>query len=346
MLTPKSFLDINIYNREYTSQLISNSEFDANITGWTNGDADDSSNTFTTLSWTDDPSLGGVLDATYGGSATSGIYNFHTTSTFTIDVTTGSAPIVTVTYSIIRNSETPSGLSAPKVQMRLYNSTNGYVTTNEGQRTLSIYQNAYTFTDTFSATTIQGLTVGANYLDVQIEITDATTTGSEFYFNYIRVNQASSNEPTDYIIKNEVALTKQYPGKQTVHFYIADQRESSNDIFSIKDSGGNYTTGWARYGKTEIRNLTYCFALEWAKSNYKPAEYVRTNVYDKDEIITPISLLSDTTHSATKYYRPIGYEVDYRSGLVSLQMKDESLVIDSDQSVYADAYKKDTNYGE
>lgn len=333
------FLDLILQNREYQAQILPNTEFESNITGWSNGNASAGTNGFTVLSHSTDSGFGGVLDATYGGSATAGTYNFSTTSTFNL-VDVGSGAInVEVTYAVKRNTETPSGLTAPKVKMRLYNATDGYLDSVEGQRTLSVLGNYYIFTDSFLASS---LTVTANKLNVEIEITDATTTGSEFYFDYIRMEQLSGTTAFgDWLIKSELALTKIYPSKKEIDIYIADSRDSTSEMFSIKDAGGNYTSTWARYGVTEARSLTQTFNISWFNDNYKAMDFVRCSMYDNNEDINLFNILYDNTASRVRYYRIISIDKNYRDAIVNLQLK-EIGISGADKTVYTSAFKQTT----
>lgn len=336
------YLDLNLRNKFYATNLITNGEFTDNITGWTNGDSDDSSNTFTTLSYTNDPGTGGVIDATYGGSATAGFYNFHTTSAITLPDIGVSAGAITIQYKVKWNTGTPASTSAPKVQVRLYNATDGYTNSQEGQRTLTIKGDYYIFEDTFADTDIQNLTVANNYLDIQVEITDATTTGAEFYFDYFRMGQLDETDPKDWLVKNSLA-SPAHSKKKSVEIFIADQRESPNDIFSIRDASGTYTSGWNRYGKTNGYSLTYTFANDWFKDNYKPMDYVRASFYDEDNEMNHTQLYYDNTFTA-KYYKVIAFEKNFSTAEVMVQLKEVKTLTDSDQTVYADGYKQTTSY--
>lgn len=335
------YLDRMLFNRGYSGILILNSEFTDNITGWSNGDADNGSNQFSQVSAQTDTDGSKVLDATWGGSATAGSYNFSSTNTFNIEVGSGAAN-VQVKYAVKINSESRSGTSSPLVQMRLWNATNGYLQSNNIQQALITLGDYYIFTDTFLVTP---LSVSANKLDVEIEITDATTNGSEFYFDYIRVNQLSVNNPTDFKIRSQIALTNLYPYKKQsdLDIYINDQYESSEDIFSIRDSGGTYTSLWTDYGAATEYELSFVYARFWFRDNGKPMNYVRTNVYDETKKIKPYSLLYDNT-VRNKYYKIIGLSIDYRQADVMLDMKEVD-VAGSLGSVYQSSFKQDTQYG-
>jgi hypothetical protein len=188
---------VTVYNKDYNILLLSNPGFDSNITGWTNGDADDSSNSWSTFAWADVGGVGGTANAVYSGAPTAGKYNFHTSSTFNINVGAG---VETVNVSVIveYNNESPSGLTLPKIQMRLYNAGDGYTNGTTGQQTITQLGGYYTYTDTF---TVTGLGTAANYLDIEIEIVDATTVIAGFYFDNVNLTQDNDKNPTDRLYR-------------------------------------------------------------------------------------------------------------------------------------------------
>jgi hypothetical protein len=310
---------VTLKNKEYNPELLTNGNFDSNVTGWTNGDADDSSNTWTFFGWFNDPGIGGTLKTTYSGSATAGKYNFHTTSTFTIEVGTGKQN-VNVTVVAKYSDTNPTGLSDPKILMRLYNGTDGtagYVTGTKGAQTVTSGVGGYvTYTDSFDVT---GMTVTANYLDVEIEATDALTEVIEFTFDSISLVQETSENPTDWKHRGRQSTSTQYATKE-VEIYIADQQESDNDICAIKDAGGTYTSTWSRYNTTDDIPLIEILQQYAFNSNYKPMSYVTTTVYDPGQLYDVLTLYF---YDVGVYFRVIGMDVNYRKATLTLNLKED-----------------------
>ena len=340
-IAPINRLTISLYNKEYVQQLITNGTFDANITGWTNGDADDNSNQFTGIGWDDLAGKGGTLEATWAGSASVGNYNFHTSSAPTITVG-GGAGTVTVNYSVQYTSETPSGLSSPKVKTRLWNATNGYTASNEGQRSIYTLGSFFVFEDTF---TVTGLSVGANYLDFEIEITDASTTQATFNFDDISMRQTSVNDPADWNIAFTPTSGTQYEESE-VDFYMSDQRESISDSCALKDTGGSYTSTWDRYGETDTLKFESIFGQYYLNANATYTDYVTCTAYDPGQTINVNNLLYDFALGiAPRYFEIIGITKNYRDATVELQMKESGISV-SDVTYNKYSKKLNTQYGE
>lgn len=325
--------DITVYNKDYDIQLLSNPGFDSNVTGWTNGDADDSSNTFTVFQYADLSGSGGAAEARYSGAATAGFYNFHTTAASTLTIDTN---LVTVTVIVEHFDETPNGTTSPKIQMRLWNATDGYTTGATGQQTITQVGGFFTYTDTFD---VSGLAVAANYLDIQIEVTDASTTVAWFYFNDIRLNQANTNNTSDWIYRGTRSSGSQKINEEKI-IYIADRIQSDNDLCSIKDDGGNYTTTWARYGETETLWLVSTLQQYIINDNNSFMDYVRFTLYDEDEEYNIFNIMY--TLAGDQYHRIIGMTKNYVKATIKMDIKE----VDFDDAAY-DTYpsKLGTRYG-
>lgn len=331
---------INLMNKEYNAQLIINGGFDLNATGWTNGDADDSSNTWTFFGWFDDPGIGGTLKTTYSGGATAAKYNFHTTNTFTIEVGAGKQNVnVTV---IVKYSDTnPTGLSDPKILMRLYNGTDLYLTGTKGAQTVTAGVGGYvTYTDSFDVT---GLTVTANYLDVEIEATDALTEVIEFTFDSISLVQVTSENPTDWVHRGRLSTSTQHETKE-IETFIADQQESDNDICAIKDAGGTYTSTWRRYDETDDIPLIEILQQLVFNNTRRPMDYVRAQTYDPNQTFNPVSVLWYGETVDGEYFRIIGMNRNYRTATIDFDLQE--IDITTDISFTNGKQKLTSKYGE
>lgn len=327
-----------LYNKEYATELLTNGSFDSNITGWSNGDAATSMNTFNTLAWYNYPSIGGTLGAAWSGSATAGTYSFRTTSTISLDA---SGENINVTFLAEQNSFTHSGSAYNLVRARLYNATDGYVDGSFGQRPFygTGFQN---FQETFSTS---GLTVDNNYLEIEIEVQDSTTTAFQFYFDYITLSQVQNNAPLDWKKSGLISSGTQYEDKETI-IYIADRQESDSDSCSIKDSGGSYTSTWDRYNDSDTLPLTSILIQQQINANATFKDYVRCTAYDPDETIDIFSLMySNELNLPVRYSDIIGMTKDYREATIRLDLKQNGAEV-SDVSINYYSNKLATQYGE
>lgn len=301
-------------NREYLAQLITNTGFLTDVSNWTNGDADDSSNTWTAFSWYDHPTVNGAARLTWGGSATAGDYSIHSNS-FTLETGAG-AGNVTVTVLMEWNSVSSGGGTNPNLELTLWNATDGYVTGTVGAQTFLTVGGFVIYTETFATT---GLGATTNYLNLEVHVVDATTTGIQFYIDYVTLTQVSDYySPSDWEERAVYQVGSSKSIKEN-NIYIGDQKESSNDICAIRDSGGTYTSTWTRYGKTEDIILSQAYRQNYMNSSYFYANFITVSYYDPDEYIEPHLLINDTDES--KYYRIIGYEKKYRDATLNLQMR-------------------------
>lgn len=329
---------ITLYNKYYTTTLLTNGGFDSNITGWTNGDADDNSNQWTAnFNWYDYPYIGGVLKAEKGGSPTSGNYNLHSTS-MTL-VVGASAPWVDVSYKLEFNYDVPGDLvNMPRVRARLYNATNGYLSGVMGWRDITTVGGFYSFSDSFNVTS---LSVTGNYLDFEIEVRDTDNTACAFYFDNVVVSQdnTTSLDPKDWDYYGGV-----YAGYNGIKvedtMYFAEYQESVNDICSIKDAGGSHVTSWSRYGETsEGLRLIPLIQMQQLIHRQRWCNYVKCTLYDNTNKISNINFLID----GAKTYKIIGYEKNYKQASVSLDMVE--LANDS-TSISSNRYKQAAAYGD
>lgn len=325
-----------IRNRDSNLPLIPNGQFESDITGWDNGDADDDSNDFTGFTWDDLAGVGGTLEATWAGSATTGKYNFHHNTPFTVDL--ANDPGVTVRYALQVTSATPV-VGNPKVQVRLWNATDGYLTSGNGQHNLVLLGDLYMFEDTFDTSS---LTEASNYLDFEMEVVSPGTTQITLNIDYITVTQASTFTPTDWLLHFRQTSELQI-GIKEYDIYICDQLESERDVCSIRDSGGSYTSTWDRYGETDTLPISYLLTRQILNDNDIPPGFVRCNIYDPDQDIMPFSVFYDTT-SIDTYYRIVGMNMDYRKGTIDVNMV-ESDFIGADTNFFSNLRKLNSSYG-
>jgi hypothetical protein len=333
-------------NRNYDPELITNGGMDSNITGWTNGDAPAAASTWTdAFEWNTHPTAqGGFMSLAWAGAAASGNYYFHTSSTFNIEYGAGKQN-VDVYVRMERYSETPSGLSDPNIVIRLWNSSDGYKSGTTGAQAIINVGGFTVYRESFDVTS--GITVNANDLEVQVQVTDATTTSVQFYVDYITASQPSTNDPTDWQYNGFRTTGDQAEIKKT-EVYIAEKQESDNDICSLKDDGGNYTSTWDRYGKTtdDIPLITvlqqYVFN---ANSGFK--SYVTCTIHDPDEEILHNDMLNDRSLGlAARYLDIVGTSINYREATHKVQLKENGILPVTDTTFGGGHFKLETQYGE
>lgn len=333
------YITATLNNKAYLPALIPNPEFDGNITGWTNGPADGGIELFDSISYYNYPLIGGTLYAIWSGGATAGFYMFQTTSTFSLTVG-ASAPTVRVTIAAEQSVFTHSGSGPNLLRARLWNGTNGYIDASEGQIPFYATGGFQSFQFTFSVT---GATVGNNYLEIEVEVQDSTTTDVRFYFDYIRIIQQTTQNPADYEYEARRATGMTLEDKE-IDFYIGDQLESSNDLCAIKDSGGNYTSSWDRYGATDGDELIE-IALQYLINDFSTyKDYADITIYDVNEEIEPIHMLYDSAVSA-RYYDIVGFTKTYSTAELQVNLKQNG-ILPGDTSIYIIKRKLDTNYGQ
>lgn len=313
---PVNILTTTLMNREYEAQLLSNGGFDTGVASWDNGDAAAGADPWDDLEGYDYLGIGGTMSLQWAGAATTGSYKFSTSSTFNLNYG-ANAGDVTVIIAIERFSETPSSLSAPTVTVRLYNATDNYISSILGATSISVVGGFQTITATFDA--VNDITATANYLDVTVNVTDASTTSVQFYVDSVSLNQTSANDPADWAFRAGLTSDSSKVVKEN-KIYIAEKQESSSDICAIKDSGGNFVTGWTRYNKTEDIPLIEAFQEYYMRNNSYSANYLRVSFTDPSELTTPLNMLYDTTTS--KFYRQVGFEKNYRDAAVDCQLQE------------------------
>lgn len=326
--------NITIYNKHYATTKITNGTFNSDTSGWTNGDADDSSNPFGSFTWEDlSYPLYGTLKTSVGSGAAS--YNFHSSSTFVVDDGAGANQLNIRLQAELTSESRSGGASAvPLIRIRLYNATDGYLSGSNGQQAFLTVAGYYNFEEVFTMTS---RTNGAEYLDIEIEIQDGTTTTAEFHFDNITATQLSENEPTDWKLisfRNASIIDKK---SETI--YISDQFESDSDICGLKDAGGNYTESWDRFGKTDTVTLTEILAQQRLNEYAYFKDYVKCTIFDKTEMLAFHNFIIYNT----KIYRILGYGKEITEGVFKCDMVE---VPTSDVSISSFYNKLDTVYGE
>lgn len=301
---PYKTYDVRLYNKNYDAELAVNGGFDSNIVGWTLGDADDSSNGFSGISH-----VSGNLRAQWGGAAAAGNYHFHTTNSFTVDI---SSQIVTVTALVELDAATPGGIGMPNLRFRLWNATDLYTVGNNGYQAVTQIGGYYTYTETFD---VSGFAVAANFLDVEAQVTDASTTSIDLFYDNISTRQASVETPADWLYTGLRSTVQPEPKEQIL--YVSEQQESDNDICAIKDIGGTYVSTWGRWNfLAETRSLIEILQQYRFNSNRGYMSYIRGTICDPDETITPKNVVTLTEGD----FRIIGMQRDYRNGSIALDL--------------------------
>ena len=197
-----------------------------------------------------------------------------------------------------------------------------------------------TYTESFDVT---GLTVAANYLDIEIEATDALTEVIEFVFDSITMVQVSALIPSDFLHSASRDSGSQTVTKDII-LYIADRQESDNDICSIKDSGGTLTSSWDRFGKTDTSTLIQLFQLNVINDNATHISYIKTTVNDPNETAEVHDLVFN--RDAT-YARIVAISKNYGSAAVDYDVIElEILALVSDVTFNTVTHRLNTNYGE
>lgn len=309
-----SVLLTTLFNKEYVAELLDNPGFETSTINWSNGAAG-GGESWTSFSWYNHPVVGGTASLSWGGAATDGDYSIHSDS-FTLDTSPG-AGNVNVTLRMAWVAVTSSGGTPPNVEMNLHNATDGYVTGTVGAQTFTSMGGFITFTETFG---VIGLGNTTNELNIQVQVQDATTTGIQFYIDYVTLTQESAtSEPSDWS-ERAVLQTGTQKGIRKNELYIADQKETANDISAIKDSGGNYTETWTRYGKTEDIPLIQAYQQNYMNNNSFYADYVTVSFYDPSDLFQPHLAIYDSGTSKT--YRIIGYEKVFRDATVNVQLRE------------------------
>lgn len=330
---------ITLYNRFFQTPLISNGEFTSNITGWSNGRAVDGGHTFNgTFAWYNYPLLSGTLGTQLGGTITATTYSFRTTALFAIVEIGSGAPTVACSWSGELYSESRSGgpSAIPIVRARLWNSTDGYTDGTIGQQPFLSVGGFYTFSDSFDVT---GLTEDNNYLEIEVEIQDATTTAVQFYWDNIGVEQVIATGSKDWYYSSVIVSSPYRGNTERDIVYFAETQETVSDICSIKDSGGSYVESWSRYGETsEGLSIIELIQQQRLNHSYKWMNYVRATIKDPTNKIWPENFLTD----GSKTYRIIGLTKNFREESTTLDMVEIS---NTDVTVNYINYKLETEYG-
>jgi hypothetical protein len=117
--------------------------------------------------------------------------------------------------------------------------------------------------------------------------------------------------------------------------------ESNNDICSIRDSGGTYTSTWDRYGETDGITLVRTLQQYMLNDNNTFMDYVRFTLYDEDEEYNIFNVMY--TLSGDQYHRIIGMTKNYVKAAVKIDMKEVDLF--GDTSYDLGISKLSTKYG-
>jgi hypothetical protein len=339
----KNLISTTLKNREYTAELLTNGQFASAVTGWDNGDAQAGADPWDDLEFYNYPGIGGTMSLQWAGAASSGSYKFSSSSTFKVNYGAGSGTI-TVMIAVERFSETPSGLSAPTVLIRLYNATDGYVNGTFGAKPISFVGGFQVFTETFDS--VNDISAMDNYLDVTINVTDSSTTSVQFYIDYVTLSQVSNEVPQDWLYRSYLQSDDQRNVTED-EFYICEQQESSSDICAIKDVGGNFVTSWTRYLETEsiplIRVHHQYYANNEGRNNL---DFATISIYDPDDEIKPYSMIYDTY--TAKRYQIISFNKKYNSATVDIQLRQVyvRLGTNTDAAIYPLVARLHTQYGE
>jgi hypothetical protein len=338
--SPFKDFNVKLYNKKYIPELITNGGFANGSTGWANGDADNSSNTWTDVNAAT-VEIGDVLSAEYTGVAQAASYHVHTTSSFVLTVGGGSQ-LVNATIKLYLVSTSPGGISDLKVRLRLWNSTNNYLTGTSGYQTILQEGTLLTFTDQFNVTSF---TVATNYLDVEIQAPDSNTTDIAIDFDNVSLKQDTAEAPVDWNYNGKRSTGSQTKSNEQI-IYIAEQQESSNDLCAVKDSGGSYVTSWNRYGlTTEDRPLIVILQQLVYNSNRGYMSYIKGTIRDENQTINAFNslLLNDGD------FRIIGLEKDYREGVITLDLVEvvyTGLLLESDTTFTNSIVKTTSQYGQ
>jgi len=104
-------------------------------------------------------------------------------------------------------------------------------------------------------------------------------------------------------------------GIETTETVFGDSGNTS-DAAALKDSSGNLTENWSRYGESEARPLIELYLQNRLNNRRDYMEYVTVDHWDETEQITPEKILL----IGSKHYEIIGYTKDHKSSYMTLRL--------------------------